>query len=111
VTCKDFEGQANVTRNVEIAAGSTVTVTLCSNKTTGFSWNEKAQVSDSQVLQQADYKWIPPQETGMVGTAGNEVWTFRGLKAGASSVSLEYSQPWDGGKKGAWTFKLNVTIK
>jgi inhibitor of cysteine peptidase len=111
LTCADFEKQANVTRTVEVAAGNPVTVTLCSNKTTGFSWAEKAQISDTQVLEQTSYKWVAPGETGMVGTAGNEVWTFKGLKAGTSSVYIEYSQPWNGGQKAARTFKLNVIVR
>ena len=33
------------------------------------------------------------------------------LEKGITEVSMEYSQPWEGGEKGAWTFKMTVTVK
>jgi len=46
-----------------------------------------------------------------VGAGGEEVWTFKALKPGTSSLSMEYSQPWDGGTKAGQTFVLNVVAK
>jgi predicted secreted protein len=43
------------------------------------------------------------------GTPGQEVWTFNALKAGESTISLDYS--WLGGEKGEWTFVLNVVVE
>jgi inhibitor of cysteine peptidase len=110
VSCDDFS-QEHISKQVEVAAGGTVTVTLCSNPTTGFIWSETAQISDQSVLQQTDHKSVPPEAEGLVGAAGKEVWTFKALKKGTSTVSMEYSRPWEGGEKGVWTFNLTVTVK
>jgi len=111
ISCDDFQKQPNIVRDVELTAGSSITVTLCSNKTTGFSWDENAQITDNQVIQQTSYKWVPPAESGKMGAPGNEVWNFKAMKQGKSTISLAYSRPWQGGEKGVNTFKLNITVK
>lgn len=111
ISCDDFQKQANVTRDAQVAVGQTVTVSLCSNRTTGFSWPEKAKIGNPQVVEQAAYKWVPPVDTGKVGVAGSEVYTFRAVQPGASSIDLGYSKPWEGGEKDVYTFKLNLTVK
>lgn len=111
VSCDDFSQQNHITKQVEVGAGGTLTVTLCSNQTTGFMWSETAQISDQSVLQQTDHRFVPPEAEGVVGAAGREVWTFNALKKGTSTVSVEYSRPWEGGEKGEWTFNLTVTVK
>ena len=113
VSCDDFMKQQNISKQVEVAANGLVTVTLCSNPSTGFIWSETAQISDQSVLQQTDHKLVmlesePPPPPG---TPGQEVWTFGALKKGTSTVSMEYSRPWEGGEKGEWTFNLTVVVK
>ena len=97
-------------KQVEIAAGGTLTVTLESNQTTGFQWELKS-VGDTSVLQSQGGTYNAPEDTGMVGAGGEEVWTFKALKPGTSSLSMEYSQPWDGGTKAGQTFDLTVVVK
>ena len=111
VSCDDFSQQNYITRQVEVGAGGTLTLTLCSNQTTGFAWSETAQISDQSVLQQTDHRFVSPEAEGVAGAAGKEVWTFNALKKGTSTVSVEYSRPWEGGEKGVWTFNLTVTVK
>jgi inhibitor of cysteine peptidase len=111
LTCDQFSKQANIVQDVTATVGSTITVTLCSNPTTGFQWGEQAQISNAQVLKQASYKMVGPANTGMAGAPGNEVWTFQALLAGTSTVSFSYGRPWEGGEKGVETFKLNVTVQ
>jgi len=98
-------------KEVELAVGSSLIVTLESNPgSTGFEW-ELTEISDEAVLQQVDQRYEPPEEGGMVGAPGKEIWTFKGLKKGESSISMEYSQPWEGGTKAAETFELTVVVK
>ena len=113
VTCDDFMKVNHISQEVEISADGTLTVTLCSNPTTGFLWSESAQISDTTVLQQTDHQLIVPgpEPPPPPGTPSQEVWTLKALKKGTSTVSMEYSRPWEGGEKGAWTFVLTVTVK
>jgi len=111
VSCDDFMKQQHISQEAEVAVDGSLTVTLCSNPTTGFQWVESAQISDQTVLQQTSHKFVPPEETGVAGAAGKEMWTFKALKKGTSTISMEYSRPWEGGEKGEWTFVLTVTVK
>jgi len=104
----------HISQEVEVAVDGSLTVTLCSNPSTGFEW-ESARISNQTVLQQVDHKFEAPEYTGdgppPPGSPGKEVWTFKALKEGKSTISMEYSRPWEGGEKAAWTFVLTVVVK
>ena len=112
-SCDDFIKLQHITKEVQVAVGDSFTVTLCSNPSTGFLWSETAQVSDQTVLQQTDHKLVMPESEPPPppGTPGQEVWTFQALKKGTSTISMEYSRPWEGGEKAEWTFVLAVVVK
>lgn len=87
-----------------------LTVTLPSNPaSTGFEW-ELTGISDETVLEQADHQFVPPEDTGMVGAPGKEIWTFKALSEGNSTITMEYSQPWVNGTKAAETFNMTVSV-
>ncbi len=111
VSCNDFYDQNHISKAVEVAAGDSFTVTLCFNPTTGFIWSEQGQIGDQAVLQQTDHKFVAPEGTEVVGAAGKEVWTFKAVKKGETTVSMEYGRPWEGGERGTWTFTLTVVVK
>ena len=111
ISCDDLQKQANTAKDVHLIIGKTLTVSLCSNKTTGFSWPEKAQIDVPKVIEQTGYKWLPPQNTGKVGVPGIEEYTFKALQTGTSTISFGYSRPWQGGEQNVYTLKLNVTVK
>jgi len=113
ISCDDFAKHPHVNNEIQVAVGSTITVTLCSNPTTGFQWME-AQISDQTVLEETSHEFIPPSEADgppPPGSAGKDVWTFKALKKGTGTISVEYSRPWEGGEKGERTFRLDVTVK
>jgi len=113
VSCDDFYQQTFRSESVVVPAGGSFTVTLCTNPTTGFQWSENAQIGDPTVLEQVDHKLVVPQSEPPPppGTPSQEIWTFRALKEGESTIYLEYSRPWEGGEKGVWTFTLTTTVK
>ena len=111
VSIDEFEAENDSIKEVEVGVGGVLTVTLGSNATTGFSWSEDAVVGDAAVLKQTGHEYLEPGKEGVVGAAGNEVWTFDALKKGSTVVSMEYGRPWEGGEKGVWTFELTVTVK
>ena len=111
VSCDDFMKNSHLSRQVNVTAGSTITLSLCSNPSTGFEWSRDARISGSSVIQQVDHAYQEPGARGTVGAAGKEVWTFKALKQGTCTVSLEYSRPWQGGEKGQWTYTLTIVVK
>ena len=110
VDIDDFMEVQHISQEVEVAVDGSLTVTLGSNQTTGFKW-ELAEITDESVLEYVDDEYVPPEDTGVVGAGGKEVWTFTALKKGTTEVSMEYSRPWEGGEKAEWTFVLTVVVK
>jgi inhibitor of cysteine peptidase len=110
LTCGDFASQNHIIRQLSVKAGDSFTVTLGSNPTTGFQW-ESAIISDPGVLTETSHQFVGPEDENLVGAAGRDVWTFRALKKGTSTISIAYSRPWEGGEKGVWTFTAVVTVK
>ena len=75
----------------------TMTFTLESNPTTGFSW----QVTQSEELFEVKSEFIPAEnEENLVGVGGTELIVLTPLKAGKTEVTLTYAQPWEGGMEG-----------
>ena len=114
VSYDDFMNLQHISQETEVAVDDSFTVTLGSNPaSTGFQWSESAQISDQTVLQQTAYEFVPPTDGLLLapGTPGKEVWTFQALKEGESTISMEYSRPWEEGEEAAWTFNLTVTVK
>jgi inhibitor of cysteine peptidase len=113
ISCDDYmkmsSRPATISREVQTTVGSTITVTLCSNATTGYKWLEQAQIADASIIQQADHKYNAPS-SNLMGAAGAEAWTFKALKKGMTTITNEYGQPWAGGEKGSWKFNLKVTV-
>jgi inhibitor of cysteine peptidase len=107
----EFAKSQNLTRDVSrVRVGDFIKATIASNPTTGFSW-KLAGISDPAVLaQDGEPEYLPPEST-LPGAGGQEVWTFKALKKGTSRISLEYSQPWEGGQKAAWTLDISVNVK
>ena len=110
ISCDDFMNVKHISNKVQVGVGNIIKVTLCSNPTTGFQWSEIAEISAPGVLEQVKHEFVPLEQTGMTGVAGKTVWTFRALEKGTGTVSMEYSQPWEGGLKKEWTYVLTVTI-
>ena len=112
VSCDDFYRTQNTERGIEVAAGKSFTIALCSNPSTGFSWGE-ALISYPGVVAEVGHEYDAREgkDPPAPGTPGAEVWTLKVLQPGQSSVSIEYGRPWDGGAKAEWTFVLTVVAR
>jgi inhibitor of cysteine peptidase len=114
VTCDDFNAEPHLTKSLEVGRGENFSVSLCANPTTGYSWVEQVEISHPDVLSQESHEALSPEESGdsqAFGTAGSQRWTFAALEPGTSTLTFEYSRPWEGGEKGIWTFTLKVLVK
>ena len=89
----------------------TVSITLDSNPTTGFSW----QVSQSEELFSVETNYVEDKyEEGMVGVGGKETITLTPLKAGKTEVTLTYARPWEGGEQAdqiVYVFNIDKNIQ
>jgi inhibitor of cysteine peptidase len=113
VGCAEFNEKKHISGETEVAVGDEITMKLCSNPTTGFQWSEQADISDNEVIEQVNHQYVGPSDEDRPpppGTPGEEVWTFRAIGKGQSTVSVEYGRPWEGGEKATWTFVLRVIV-
>jgi predicted secreted protein len=108
LTAAPAEGTSeHVLRSVAyVKVGEPFTVTLCSNATTGFEWEEPV-LSGEASLQVLDHAFTAP-DSDLAGAAGTETWTLVAGDPGAGKASFAYSRPWEGGEKGVWVFELGV---
>ena len=90
VSCGDFDKSQHLSNDIIVAVGDEFSITLCSNPSTGFRWLEQAEILDQEVVEQINHALIMPPEKKMPpppGTPGTEVWTFKALKKGSSTIS------------------------
>ena len=89
----------------------TVTFTLDSNPTTGFSW----QVDQSVELFEVKSSFAAGETDKQVtGAGGEETITLVPLKAGKTEVTLTYARPWEGGEQAdqlVYTFEIDKNLQ
>ena len=114
-SAEEFSKETNISKQVEVKAGYTFTITLDSNATTGFQWNEQAQIADTKVLTQRAHQYVAPatnnSSTPVAGMSGIEEWTFIASQTGTTTATFSYDRPWEGGEKSVRTFELTVIVK
>ncbi len=96
---------------VKVARGSTLTIQLKGNPTTGFGWsidqNNKEELSPVGKPSYAPDRVQP----GIVGSGGKFVFKFKAAKAGTSELKLVYQRAWEKDKPPAKTFTVKVEIE
>ena len=87
--------EADNGKNIEVHPGDIIRITLESNITTGYSWENADKVDkDILALDANDYVSDPNPEE-MDGVGGNTVIVYRALKPGKAKIDLIYLQSWD----------------
>ena len=106
VTANDSGGE------VTVGMGDELVATLESNPTTSYSW-ALVSISNTSVVTNVSNEYTPnPTPTGepLVGSGGNEVWTFKALAAGTSTIEMMYARPWESVEPAA-RFNITVTVE
>lgn len=93
---------------IHAKAGEIISITLDSNPTTGYRWQLSTPL-DEKVLKIISSEYRMP-ETHIVGAGGKEVWTFKALSTGQTTIVFEYMRPWEKDKEPAKkaTFTINI---
>ena len=110
VTYDELMNQKSISRDVTLAVGGFLQVSLGSNASTGYRWAEQMKISGPKVLVQTGHEAIAAQEA-QPGAAGRQVWVLQATGPGTATVSTTYGRPWEGGEKDEWTFTANVTVQ
>ncbi|MBV9402215.1 MAG: protease inhibitor I42 family protein [Candidatus Eremiobacteraeota bacterium] len=79
-------------RPIVTHVGSTFTITLPANGTTGYSWALEDSLKPSVVALRAK-RYAPVSR--LIGAPGAEIWTFSGVGRGRALISFKYARPWE----------------
>ncbi len=74
-------------------AGSTFTISLPANRTTGYSWALEDPLNSAVVAYRS--KHYVASTSATMGAPGLEMWTFAAVAHGKAIVSLKYARPWE----------------
>lgn len=89
----------------------TVSFTLDSNPSTGFSW----QVEQSEALFEVKTEYTEEEtEEPIDGAWGVETITLTPVKLGKTEVTLTYARPWEGGEQGdqlVYSFEIDRNLQ
>ena len=109
ISCDDFiENPTSIRNDFKMEIGDKLYIELCSNPTTGFEWSY--EMSGDSAIKEEDHDFDAP-EGDVLGASGKETWTFEGINKGNTEIFMEYSQPWDGGIKQEWTYRIMITVE
>ena len=79
------------TQLLAVKAGETFEIVLPSNTSTGYHWEILPEL-DVNIVEFVEQDYIP-EEPVMPGSGGMDVWTFRAVNAGVTTIVLGYYPP------------------
>ena len=106
-----FCNHSVINRDVTLAVGNTLEVSLAANHSTPYRWTDPTQIADPTVVQQTSHQYVAPNPPpNVVGAPGTEVWEFKALKAGTTAIATDYTMSTDPTHPGC-TFRANITVQ
>jgi len=90
--------------------GEEFTITLESNRTTGYEW-ELTKPLDESIIKLISSAYKEPQDVRMVGKGGKQVWIFKAVNKGTTKISMNYVRLWEKDTPPAMTQEYEVIVK
>ena len=78
---------------LQVATGEQLTISLDANPTTGFEWRLATPLNE-KVVALVGHAYQPP-DNSRIGAGGTDVWTFKAVGSGSTTIILEYRRPWE----------------
>jgi len=96
-------------RSIEVIAGNEFKIVIESNPSTGYHWELIGDLDD-RVIQfiSNDYRASEPV---MPGSGGADVWVFKAIEAGETTITLGYYPPSNDPVDPQQTITFDVTVK
>jgi inhibitor of cysteine peptidase len=88
-----FTEETKQAKVVEVQAGQGFTITLKANAATGYQW-QFVKPLDENLVQLISSKYLT-DKTKLVGAGGKQVWVFKAMKPGQTTISLKYVRSWE----------------
>ena len=94
-------------REITLAIGEVVAISLAENRTTGFGWELRVNPEPACLLVKS---WFEPAK-GAPGKGGTHRWQFQAVRPGTGEIKLEYRRHWEQETPPGQTFKLTVHVR
>lgn len=78
---------------IKIKSGKEFTLTMESNRTTGFEWQLAAPL-DEKIIRLVGSEYMPTKPQ-LIGSGGEELWTFKAIGPGKANILFKYARPWE----------------
>src|SRR5271157_2785749 len=89
-------------KTVTVNDGSTISINLSENPSTGYAWN----VSSTSGLTVTNDKYT--QGASMPGASGTHEWTIKATGKGEQQFTAVYKRPWETGSDSTFVITINV---
>jgi inhibitor of cysteine peptidase len=110
VSMDDVLNQSIVTQNVTLAVGNTLILKLGSNYSTPYRWTANTKIGDETILKQTSHEFEQPT-IDTLGAPGTEVWTFKALKPGITTITTYYISFVGQNSTPKCTYNATVTVQ
>ena len=96
-------------KNIEVTAGNEFKIVIESNPSTGYHWDLVGGLDGSMVqFVSTEYRASEPV---MPGSGGKDVWIFKAIAPGETSITLGYYPPSNDPVEPAQTVTFTVVVK
>lgn len=96
-------------KTIEVAAGNEFKIVIDSNPSTGYHWDVIGELDESIVLFVSnEYR---ADEPVMPGSGGKDVWTFKAVAPGETTIVLGYYPPSNDPVEPAQTVTFTINVK
>ena len=109
VSLDDVLSQRTIARDIALSVGDTLKLSLGANNSTPYRWTEEPKIGDPGVLKQTGHEY--KQKGNMPGSPGIEVWRFKALQVGASTIIADYARIAGGDPAPTCIFTAHVTVQ
>ncbi len=93
---------------VDLTVGGTATIELEGNVTTGYTWTV-SQEPDAAVVKVVSNEYVAP-EGGAPGAGGHQKVVLEGVKAGTTTLELQYAREFEKDQPPAETATFPITV-
>ena len=101
-------GKVFTSSPIDVSVGDTFTISLESNPSTGYTWELSGPLDDAVVVSLgSDHQ---AGESTAVGAAGHQLFTFKPVGKGSTTIGLQYVRPWETGVAPAQTSDFDVNV-
>lgn len=98
----------NDSKEIKVKAGKSFSISLSSNRTTGYEW-EPANSFNDRIIRLLSKQYLPGN-SNLPGSGGTENWNFIALSKGETAVVLEYVRPWEKDKQPAKKIEFKIVV-